>query len=166
MVVEFEHRIAALRLADPDLDYMRGLILSHAINDPDHLRDHVEAAMGPSPLEKLLSQAHVAICPSIRRAGDMEVARLTMVEELAKLDAQAGLNAEIAEAAEDMVDGPDETMSWRLRDAAEAANRARRSQQEDKAIYETAKNGLQIDRAERAALDQLIARIRGDKPPS
>jgi len=112
VVVEFEHRIAALRLADPDLDYMRGLILTHAINDPDHLRDHIEAAMGPAPLEKLLSQAHVAICPSIRRAGDMEVARMTMVEELAKLDAQAGLTAEIAEAAEDMVDGPDETMSW------------------------------------------------------
>lgn len=165
VVVEFEHRIAAQRCADPDLDRIRDLILTHAITDPDNLRAHIEAQIGPAPLEKLLSQAHVAICPSVRRAGDVEVARMTLLEELAKLDAQTGLSAEIAEATEDMADGPDETMSWRLREAAEAANRARRSQHEDRAVYETAKNGLQIDRAERAALDQLLARIRGDKPP-
>ncbi|NRB35770.1 MAG: DNA primase [Rhodobacteraceae bacterium] len=164
VVIEFEHRIASMRCTDPDMDRLRALILTHAITDPDNLRDIVVNDLGQGALEKLLSHRHVAISPAMRRPGDLDIARMTLSEELAKLDAQAGLKTEMAEAVEDLSDLPDETLSWRLNEAAEAANNARRSQHEDKAVYDTAENGLRINRAERAALDALLSRIRGDKP--
>ena len=121
--------------------------------------------MGSAPLEKLHSLRHVAITPCIRNPGNVDLAQMTVAEELAKLDAFRGLTAEVAEAAEDLSGEADEAVTWRLSQAAEARNRAMRSQQEDTAEYDLGDNGARINRDERNALDDLLGKIKFSKPP-
>ena len=58
----------------------------------------------------------------------------------------------------------DEAVTWRLSQAAEARNRAMRSQQEDKAEYDLGENGARINRGEREALNALLENISFSKP--
>jgi DNA primase len=120
--------------------------------------------LGHDPLEKLTAQRHVAITPAIRNHGDTEMARMTVAEELAKLSAMRGLDAEIAEAVEDLASLADEGVTWRLSEATRAADKASRSGQEDRSEYELGDNGARISRDERNALDTLLGKIRYDKP--
>ena len=75
----------------------------------------------------------------------------------------ADLDAEIAEAMEDLSGVADEGVTWRLSEAARAADKALRAGQEDKTEYETAENGVRLNRGERAAFDALLSRIGGSK---
>jgi DNA primase len=100
----------------------------------------------------------------VRYAGDAEQARLTLREVFGKLTALQGLDAEIAEAEEEITGLADEAVTWRLREAAEARNRALRSQQEDKTSYEMGPNGMMIDKDERSAFDALLDKIGYSKP--
>ena len=84
---------------------------------------------------------------------------MTVAEELAKLTCQRGLISEIAEAEEDLEGLADEAVTWRLSQAAEARNRALRSQQQDRTEYDTGPNGARINRDERSALDALMDKI-------
>jgi DNA primase len=55
-------------------------------------------------------------------------------------------------------------VTWRLSEAARAADRATRSSgQEDKAEYEVGENGARIKRDERSALDALLDTIKYSK---
>jgi DNA primase len=92
------------------------------------------------------------------------MATMTVAEELAKLEAARGLNAEIAEAVEDLTGVADEGVTWRLSEAARAADRAVRTGQEDKAEYELGDNGARMKRDERSALDALLDGIKYEKP--
>ena len=100
----------------------------------------------------------------MRHPGDCEQARLTLGEAFGKLIALRGLDAEVAEAEEELSGMADEALTWRLREAAEARNRAVRSQQEDKAAYDQGPNGMMIDRDERSAFDALLSKITYTKP--
>ena len=95
----------------------------------------------------------------MRRPGDVDLARVTVAEELAKIAATRGIAVEISEAMEDLAGVADEAVTWRLGQAAEARNRALRSQQEDKTEYDTAANGARVSRNERDAFDALLDRI-------
>jgi DNA primase len=112
-----------------------------------------------------LGAGHVAITPCIRNPGDLELALMTISEELAKLDAEQGLSAEVAEAAEDLVGLADESVTWRLGQAAQARNLAMRSEHEDKAEYDTAPNGARISRDEKSAFDALLNKLNVTKEP-
>jgi DNA primase len=101
----------------------------------------------------------VQIVPPVRQPGNVEMARMTVAEELAKLTCQRGLISEIAEAEEDMEGLADEAVTWRLSQAAEAHNRALRSQHQDRTEYDTGPNGARINRDERSALDALMDKI-------
>ena len=115
-------------------------------------------------LENLTSQRHVAITPCVRNPGNVDMARMTVAEEMAKLEAAHGLDAEIADAAEDLSGVADEGVTWRLSEAARAAQQATRSGQEDKAEYEVGANGARVSKEERSALDALLGNIRFEKP--
>jgi DNA primase len=65
----------------------------------------------------------------------------------------------VAEAMDDLAGIADEGLTWRLKQAAEAAARAGRGEVEDRTEYDVAGNGLRLSRAERGALDELLARI-------
>ncbi|SEO35722.1 DNA primase [Salinihabitans flavidus] len=156
---QFEHGIEELECADPGHGALRSCILRHAAEGAEALRSRILAEMGEAPLETLLSHPHVRIAPPMRHPGDTDLARQTLAEELAKLAAERGLDAEIAEAEEDLAGGAGEAMTWRLSQATEARNRALRTGLEDDVEFERAPNGAPIDKDERAELDALMERI-------
>jgi DNA primase len=163
IVEEFESGLEAMACTDPDHARLRDVLLRHAHEGQEVLRERITTELGPRTLENLMTQRHVAITPCIRTPGNVEMTTMTVAEELAKLEATRGLMAEIADAAEDLSGAADEGVTWRLSEAARAADRARRSGQEDTAEYDVGDNGAHISRDERSALDALIGAIRGSK---
>jgi DNA primase len=89
----------------------------------------------------------------------LEIASQLLAEEFAKLEASWGADAEQQEAVEDIQHTEDEALTWRLREAAEARNKAQRSENEDKATYDVGDNGARLNREERDAFGALLARI-------
>ena len=162
-IEEFESALETMACADPDHNALRRVVLSFAGGDAAELRENILQTLGPAPLEKLFGSSHVAIIPCVRKPGDIELTSLTVAEEFAKLDANRGLSAEVAEASEDLTGLADEAVTWRLAQAAEARNKAVRSEQEDNTEYESAPNGAHINRAERYAFSKLMDQIRFSK---
>ncbi len=165
VVTEFEGQLEELHLSTQEHSAFRDLILHHAPSGAQVLREEIISARGGDSLEKLLGAGHVAITPCIRNPGDLEMALMTVSEELAKLEAEQGLSAEVQEAAEDLVGLADESVTWRLGQAAQARNRALRSEQEDKAEYDTAPNGARINRDEKSAFEELLGKLNVTKQP-
>ncbi|MEW2911344.1 DNA primase [Leisingera sp. JC11] len=159
VIPEFETSLERLQCADPDLAALRDMVLRHGISAPERLREEIDWSLGPHALENLFALRHVAIIPCLRKPGDIELASMTLAEELAKLEARRGLDAELAEAEEDLHGLADEALTWRLRQAAEAKNKAVRSENEDKATYDVGKNGARLNRDERDAFGALLDRI-------
>ncbi len=164
IIEDFESGLEAMACADRTHAALRDLLLRYGASGPEVLRREISTALGVDALENLTAQRHVAITPCIRNPGDVEMATMTVAEELAKLEALRGLNAEIAEAVEDLSGVADEGVTWRLSEAARAADKAARTGQEDKAEYEVGDNGARIKRDERSALDALLDGIRYEKP--
>lgn len=161
---EFAHALEAMDCTDPHHACLRDLVLRHAEEGAAGLRARIAATMGDETLENLLALPHVALSPALRHPGEAGIARMTVAEELAKLDAERGLAAELSEAAEDIAHMADESVTWRLGQAAEARNRALRSAREDTDEYDLGDNGARIRRAEREEFDALLNRISFSKP--
>ncbi|MCV6824942.1 MULTISPECIES: DNA primase [Halocynthiibacter] len=120
-------------------------------------------AIGPEALENLTAPRHVQLAPGVRSPSQSELAELCVEEEMRKLMASYGAEREISEAMRDMEGAVDEGMTWRLSQAAEARNKASRSEGEDKAAYDIAENGTKMNREERSAFDGLLAKIQGSR---
>ncbi|MFZ5962155.1 DNA primase [Thalassococcus sp. BH17M4-6] len=164
IVEAFDTRIEAMRCTDPTHAALRDLLLRTTETDPQALRAQAEAAIGPGALESLFAARHVAIAPCLRNPGDVDLARITVAEELAKLEARRGLMAEIAEASADMEGLADEALTWRLAQAKQARDMADRSQSDETGEYDTGPNGARIDRDERSAFAALMEKISFSKP--
>ncbi len=161
---EFEVAIENLDCPNPDHARLRDLILRHADAGAETLHAQISAELGDAALEKLKALPHVALAPPVRSPGDADIARQTIAEELAKIEAERGLTAELSDAAEDIEGVADEAVTWRLQQAAEARNKAIRSQQEDKAEYDLGDNGARINRGEREQFAALLDKIGFSKP--
>ncbi|GAA6196473.1 DNA primase [Pseudophaeobacter arcticus] len=159
MIAEFEGNLERMLCADADLSRLRDQVLRFGIDTPQQLKDRIIENLGGQALENLMTLGHVAIIPCLRRPSDFDAARQTLAEEFAKLEALQGLNAELAEAAEDLTGLADEALTWRLKQAAEARNRAVRSENEDKANFDVGENGARLDREELDAFGALLDRI-------
>ncbi|WP_293573108.1 DNA primase [Phaeobacter sp.] len=159
VIAQFETNLERMACAASDHALLRDLVLRHGIASPERLRDEINAAAGSHALENLFALRHVAIVPCLRKPGDVETASLTLAEEFAKLEASQGLDAEIAEAGEDLDGLADEAVTWRLGQAAEARNKAVRSENEDRAQYDVGENGARLNREERDAFGALLERI-------
>ena len=159
IITEFDDGLLSMTCRDAEHARLRDILLRH-----DGEEAALRAAIGEEALEKLTRLRHVAISPCLRKPGDPDLARMTVAGEIAKLSAVRGLNAEIAEAIEDIEGFADEAVTYRLGEAAETHNRATRSQQEDRAEYDIGDNGVPINRDERSALDALLAQISFAKP--
>jgi DNA primase len=138
---------------------LRDLALRIGIDDPEGLRERIDQTLGPEALENLYALRHVQVIPCMRRPGDVDLAEMTLAEELAKIQALRGYDAEIEEAREDIAEDADESLTWRVAQAAEEKQRAARSQNEDKALFDVADNGARIKRDEREAFDAIMAGI-------
>ncbi|MGI3167989.1 DNA primase [Pseudooceanicola sp. C21-150M6] len=159
----FESQLELMDLRDPELKPLRDVILSHADQGREQLALTIAEKLGPEALDHLLTRPHVAICPSVRKPGNTEIAQMTLAEELAKLKARRGLHAEIAEAEEELTGTADEAVTWRLSQAAEALNKSVAPRQKDKADYDLGDNGARISREEKGAFEAILGTIRFDK---
>ncbi len=167
VIEDFEGQIDQMDCNSPTHATLRDAILRlfpQFSDDGLSFYDLLQQDIGPETLESLFALSHVQIAPPVRQPGNTELARMTVAEELAKLTCLRGLILEIAEAQEDMAGLADEAVTWRLSQAAEAANKAVRSQNEDRTEYETGANGARINRDERSALDALMDKITYHKP--
>lgn len=162
IALEFEHQLEDMPCSDPDHAVLRDAIL-RAAADPDRMNDAAMEAIGPEGLETLLGARHVAVIPCIRAPGNPETARMTVAEELAKLEARRGWQAELKEAEEDLEDLADEALTWRLREASIARARAGKLNDEGSGEYEVAPNGAHLDRDELKRRDSLFASIKFEK---
>lgn len=157
----FESALEVMELSSPEHDAIRRALLAVIGAPEDEIQGEIERLSGPGALETLYALRHVQISPAVRHPGDIEIATQCVAEELAKLSAVRGVEREISEAELDIDALPedDEGLTWRLQQAAEARNRAARSETEDKTIYDRAPNGLLLDRAERNAFAELLDKI-------
>ncbi|MGZ9811123.1 DNA primase [Pseudoroseicyclus sp. H15] len=140
----------------------RALLIAAEADDPAVA---LEAEIGAAALETFRADRHLAVIPAIRRAGDADLARLSVAEGLAGLKARRGHQAALAEAMEDIGEVEDEWLTRRLEEAAAALDPTRRLEAGDKRATLTAPNGVAVDREESAALDALIGQIGQMKPP-
>ena len=163
IIEEFEGGLETMRCSNGDHARLRDVLLSQIGSAPGDLRAEISRVLGLAALENLLSQSHVSIIPCVRAPGNLDSARMTVAEELAKLESLRGLSEEIEDAVEDLSGLADEGVTWRLSEAARAADRALRSGQEDTVEYELGENGARISRDERSALDALLQQIRYGK---
>ncbi len=163
---EFERGLEAMVCRNSEHADIRNLILRNIGVSADVLHEKISDVLGPFALENLVSAGHVAIVPCIRTPGDVEMVRLTVSEEFAKLDAARGLDAEIADAAEDLTIGADEDVTYRLSQAAKAVQESVRSTEENKVEFDLGANGAKMDKGERSALDALMETIRYSKGDS
>ncbi|WP_372836291.1 DNA primase, partial [Puniceibacterium confluentis] len=168
LVEAFEPQLEAMPCSDPMHRDLRDCLLRSLGQPADAVRHHAEQAIGGQALETLFAARHVAITPCVRNPGNTELARMTVAEELAKLEAHRRQVLGIAEGVEDLQgDLADESVTWRLGQAAEARSFAERAQQEDSADYVTAENGVQLDAEQlqrSRALFESIDVTRGGKP--
>lgn len=124
----------------------------------ENLRALVEVEVG-AELAAVMAPRHVQISPAVRVPGDRQIAAMCVAEEMAKLQAQRGVQREVDDAMEDISGLADEGLTWRLSQAAEAHNLALRSESKDAAVFDTAPSGAQMDRGERDVFARLMGEI-------
>ncbi|MEP2640573.1 DNA primase [Roseobacter sp.] len=160
IIEKFEGGIEQMRCVDPDHAQIRALILRHIGADRDALRGQIMDAMGPYALENILMQRHVSLVPCIRNPDDLENAKLTVADNLQRLDTAHRLDAGTREFEEDIFSDETESGTWSVVEAAKAVDQALRSGQEDNAEYDVADNGAVLSRDERRRLDDLLGQIK------
>ncbi len=128
LIARFESALETVTLDHADHRRLCAALLRHA-DDPQNLRDHLAQELAPL-LETLMSERHVRIAPPVQ-STDADLATNCVAEALAKLSARRGALREIEDAMEDMTGLVDEGLTWRLGQAAQARNRADKSNLED-----------------------------------
>ncbi len=132
LISEFLSDLEILDMHGPDhRSLMQALLRHEQETEPDVLRNILEAELGPAPLEKLYSLSHVQITPAVRPGADPDLTRMTLAEELAKLEARRGVQREVQDAVEDLEGLADEGLTWRVGQAAEAREIANRKGMSD-----------------------------------
>ena len=163
LIAEFEADLETVEFHLPEYRACAAEILR--LGPLADLREKITETQGPATLENLFSLRHVQIAPGIRHADDPEMGRMCLAEEFAKLEARRGRRKEMLEAEEDITRDADEGLTWRLGQAAEAHNRAQRSQSRDKTEYDIAPSGARMDREERKLAHELFDSIAFGKGP-
>ena len=163
LIDEFHEALEALPCNDPRHRQLQTLLLGQTDLSVVALESAILTALGPAWLDGFLSQKDVAVVPCIQRRGDIALTRVTLREEFAKLASRRGLAAEIEEAIEDITTLTDESLTWRLKQAAKAQDAATLSQHKDTTEYHVAENGARINREERDAFTSLMTQISPEK---
>ncbi|WP_425071988.1 DNA primase [Sagittula sp. S175] len=162
LTAEFDEQLEAISFADPDLAALRDILL-RCQDRPDAVHEEAAYRIGPESLETLLAARHIAVVPCIRTPGALDMARMTVADELGKLEALRGWQAELKEAVEDLEELADEALTWRLGQAARAKSDIGRRTDESEMDFAIGPNGALIDKDERSAFDSLLSTIRFDK---
>ena len=158
LVLRFEEALGTVEFRGERHGQIVGLLLRHAGGTAEDVAAEIDRALPPGALEKVLSARHLSVVPALR-SDDPELAAICLEEEIAKLAARRGARREIEEALQDIGGISDEALTWRLRQATDAIDRADQGQAEDRTEFDEAPNGVRLNRSERSALDDLLARI-------
>jgi len=162
VIETFEPQVERMECADPDHAILRDAILRHA--DAADVKAAIFDALGAGPLEKLFSQTHVKISPAVRRAGDIEIATMCLGEELGKLAAKRGHEREQRDGMDEIYGAADESLTWRLSQAAKSIDTSVRPDTDDTADFVKVENGAMLNKDERSAFDKLLESINAPKP--
>ena len=161
----FETDLEIMEISDPVYNTLRNLILKHADHGAEALQETIIEEMGAACLENLFALRHVAIMPCLKQSADLELARLTVAEELKKLRSLHGAESELEEALEDIAQIEDESLTRRLAQAAAEREQAfKGGSQDDTTEYDLGDNGARISKSERDAFASLMDSIRFSKP--
>jgi DNA primase len=162
VIVTFEPQVERMDCVDQDHAMLRDAILRHA--EAEDVKAAIFDDIGAGPLEKLFSQTHVKISPSVRRAGDVDVATMCLGEELGKLAAKRGHDREVRDGMEENHGQSDESLTWRLSQAAKAIDTSVRPESDDTADFVKVENGSMLNKDERSAFDKLLENMVNTRP--
>ena len=164
IAADVEERLERMDFACADLAPIRDALLSalHEHLDADDLRRAVTVRMGRDPLPELVAPRQVAANPHLHIGADPVLARRAIEEELTRHAAATGWRAEVREAEREFA-GPsglaDEALTWRLREAADAAHLAASRPLTDSAAVDAETEALVS-----ASLQDLVDRQVWKKP--
>ncbi len=161
VILAFEAQVERMECRDPLHATLRNAVLRHAT--AENVKEAVVAEVGAQALEKLMSNPHLAITPSLRRAGDVGIAKQLLAEELGKLMARRGHMREISDGMDEMYGIADESTTWRLARAAASIDTSVRKDVDNSADFERAKNGVELNKDERSAFQSLLNALSADK---
>ena len=120
-----EAQIDAMVFLSPDLSRMRDALLgSLEQSDPASLRAAISELIGSAALESLDALGHVKANPFVRSKADKSLASQSVTEDIRRHRALVGRDDEVRDAQASYGDTSDEGMTWRLKQAAAAAERA------------------------------------------
>jgi DNA primase len=125
---DFETRVETMHFDNDGHKAIHRSILHHMLHPTSDLLAAVSAGFPDGSVEKLMLAPHVRIVPAIRKSEDKELARQALIEELDKLDAERGMQQELADAVHDMESFADEGLTWRLSQASAAKANALKSE--------------------------------------
>ncbi|WP_172331208.1 DNA primase [Mangrovicoccus sp. HB161399] len=160
VIATFESDLDGLQMLETEHGRLLQAILARAAESQS--ADFLEAIReeaGHKTVDSVLVSPHVRVTPVFKHRGNLEVAVSTLAESLAKLQSERGLRLEIEEAAEEIGQGQNEYVTYRLAQAAEARNRAERAHMEKDSAFDIAENGARLDRDERDAFRRLLDQL-------
>ncbi|WP_371154742.1 DNA primase [Jannaschia sp. 2305UL9-9] len=98
--------------------------------------EELSRSLGEETLDYLLAQPQIRISPVARPGADQEHARPCIHDAFTRLAARRGADRERVEAMEDFADGADEAMTWRLAQATQRKEAARKTAQQNEGTSE------------------------------
>lgn len=165
LFAEFDSDLEKLACQTPEHARIRDALLRLAPDAEQNAMVMLGEEIGADTVEKLFSQPHLRVVPALRRPDDHDLARMTVSDAFNKLEADRGLAAEIVEAEQDLAEGGDETVTWRLNEAVQNRQKSLRSEKEDKTEYRRGQNGAPVNRSEQDELNALIDQMGFSKEP-
>ena len=126
------------------------------------ITENLEKKFGDKALGKLFKQSYVNIIPCLGTKNDPQQAELILLDEIKKLEIQRGLDAELQEVVNSSAEELDETAFWRLGQATQVRLSSNKSEKDGLNNFETAPNGVKLNREEKSQFDALLEEISQD----
>jgi DNA primase len=126
------------------------------------ITENLEKKFGDKALGKLFKQSYINIIPCLGTKEDPQQAELILLDEIKKLEIQRGLDAELQEVVNSSAEELDETAFWRLGQATQVRLSSNKSEKDGLNNFETAPNGVKLNREEKSQFDALLEEISQD----
>ena len=120
----FEERLERASFLCPDLAAVRDALVSALGDDADDLAGGVAVRLGRDARPDLIAVVPPPADRHLRAGADMDLAARAIAEALERLMSGTGRVGETRDAERDLMGEADEGVTWRLREAADAAHAA------------------------------------------
>ena len=157
-----KEKLTTMEWDSKDHILLLGEILNMGHLGSQDLMENLQNKFGDKALGKLFKQNHINIIPCLGAKDDPQQAESILSDEISKLEIQRGLDAELEEVVNSSDEELDETAFWRLGQATKVRQSANNSEKGDLANFETAPNGVKLDREEKSQFDALLEEISQD----